>query len=147
MDGTTAFALPRAVSEANQIMVIYPFQGVFQPDLENRGTIIRWPPGLLHAGDALCWKFQLLPAEANVRKSISILAALLLCGASGLALAHNCPNEMKAIDARLSSKPALSPENSAKVTKLRADGEAYHKAGKHDEAMKSLLEAKKILGI
>ncbi|WP_455285169.1 hypothetical protein [Cupriavidus necator] len=90
---------------------------------------------------------KLLPAEANVRKSISILAALLLCGASGLALAHNCPNEMKAIDARLSSKPALSPENSAKVTKLRADGEAYHKAGKHDEAMKSLLEAKKILGI
>ncbi|WP_354685734.1 hypothetical protein [Cupriavidus necator] len=83
-----------------------------------------------------------------MRKSISILAALLLCGASGVALAHNCPNEMKAIDAKLSSgKPALSPEDSAKVNKLRADGEAFHKAGKHDEAMKSLLEAKKILGI
>jgi len=82
-----------------------------------------------------------------VRKSIPILAALVLCGASGMALAHNCPNEMKAIDARLSTKPALSPEDAAKVAKLRADGEAYHKAGKHDESMKSLLEAKKILGI
>ncbi|MEM5432047.1 hypothetical protein [Cupriavidus oxalaticus] len=82
-----------------------------------------------------------------MRKSIPILAALLLCGASGLALAHNCPNEMKTIDAKLRAKPALSPEDAAKVAKLRADGEAYHKAGKHDEAMKSLLEAKKILGI
>lgn len=82
-----------------------------------------------------------------MRKTLSILAAVLLTSISGLALAHNCPNEMKAIDAKLSTKPALSPEDTAKVTKLRADGEAYHKAGKHDEAMKSLLEAKKILGI
>lgn len=86
-------------------------------------------------------------SEVDVRKSVSILAALLLSGASGLALAHNCPNEMKAIDAKLSTKPALSPEDAAKVARLRADGEAYHKAGKHDDAMKSLGEAKKILGI
>ncbi len=85
--------------------------------------------------------------EAIVRKSVLVLMALLLAGAPGLALAHNCPNEMKAIDAKLSTRPALSPEDSAKVAKLRADGEAYHKAGKHDESMKSLLEAKKILGI
>ena len=82
-----------------------------------------------------------------MRKTLSILAAVLLTGASGLALAHNCPNEMKAIDAKLSTKPALSPEDAARVQKLRAEGEAYHKAGKHDESMKSLLEAKKILGI
>ncbi|EYS88303.1 signal peptide protein [Cupriavidus sp. SK-4] len=82
-----------------------------------------------------------------MRKSVLFLTALLLASAPGLALAHNCPNEMKAIDAKLSTKPALSPENSAKVAKLRADGETYHKAGKHDESMKSLLEAKKILGI
>lgn len=86
-------------------------------------------------------------AEAIVRKSVLLLTALLLCGASGLALAHNCPNEMKAIDAKMATKPALSPDDAAKVAKLRADGEAYHKAGKHDEAMKSLLDAKKILGI
>lgn len=86
-------------------------------------------------------------AEAIVRKFVLILTALLLGGAPGLALAHNCPNEMKAIDAKLSTKPALSSEDAAKVARLRADGEAYHKAGKHDEAMKSLLEAKKTLGI
>ena len=34
-----------------------------------------------------------------------------------------------------------------KVTKLRADGEAAHKAGKHDDSMKALGEAKKVLGI
>ncbi|CAG9163570.1 hypothetical protein [Cupriavidus pinatubonensis] len=82
-----------------------------------------------------------------MRKTLSILAAVLLTGISGLALAHNCPNEMKAIDAKLSTNPALSPEDAARVQKLRAEGEAYHKAGKHDESMKSLQEAKKILGI
>ncbi|WER46404.1 hypothetical protein CupriaWKF_02090 [Cupriavidus sp. WKF15] len=82
-----------------------------------------------------------------MRKTLSILTAILLAGASTLALAHNCPNEMKAIDAKLSTKPALSPQDAARVQKLRAEGEAYHKAGQHDEAMKSLLEAKKILGI
>lgn len=82
-----------------------------------------------------------------MRRYIPIAASLFLLGASGLALAHNCPNEMKAIDAKLATKPALSAEDAAKVTKLRADGEAYHKAGKHDESMKSLGEAKKILGI
>lgn len=71
-------------------------------------------------------------------------ALLLLCGA---AWAHNCPNEMKAIDAKLATKPALSAEAAAKVAQLRADGEALHKAGKHDESMKALGEAKKLLGL
>ena len=82
-----------------------------------------------------------------MRKSIPILAALVLCGASGLALAHNCPNEMKAIDAKLATKPTLSKDNMDKVTKLRASGEAHHKAGKHTESMKDLGDAKKLLGI
>lgn len=75
------------------------------------------------------------------------LMTIALISASSLALAHNCPNEMKAIDAKLATKPALSTENAAAVAKLRADGEAQHKAGKHDESMKSLGEAKKILGL
>jgi hypothetical protein len=74
-----------------------------------------------------------------------IAAALAL--ASGLALAHNCPNEMKAIDAKLASNPKLADADAAKVKQLRADGEAAHKAGKHDDSMKSLGEAKKMLGI
>ena len=75
-----------------------------------------------------------------------ILAAAALA-ASSLAMAHNCPNEMKAIDAKLASKPALAKDASEKVTKLRASGEAHHKAGKHAESMKDLGEAKKLLGI
>ena len=81
-----------------------------------------------------------------MRKLVSFLAsgALLFAGA---AWAHNCPNEMKAIDAKLSTKPALSKDVSDRVTKLRASGEAHHKAGKHAESMKDLDEAKKLLGI
>ena len=79
-----------------------------------------------------------------MRASLVFAAAALLAGS---AWAHNCPNEMKAIDARLAAKPSLSKENMDKVTKLRASGEAHHKAGKHAESMKDLGEAKKLLGI
>jgi hypothetical protein len=34
-----------------------------------------------------------------------------------------------------------------KVRQLRADGEKFHKEGKHDDSMKALGEAKKLLGI
>ena len=54
---------------------------------------------------------------------------------------------MKAIDAKLAMKPSLSAADASKVAQLRADGEVQHKAGKHDDAMKSLGEAKKILGL
>jgi hypothetical protein len=77
----------------------------------------------------------------------SILIATALALAAGTALAHNCPNEMKAIDAKLSMQPKLSDADAAKVKQLRADGEAAHKAGKHDDSMKALGEAKKILAI
>ena len=76
-----------------------------------------------------------------------LLTAAVLAASAGLALAHNCPNEMKAIDAKLATNPKLSDADMAKVKALRADGEAQHKAGKHDDSMKSLGEAKKILGI
>jgi len=76
-----------------------------------------------------------------------LLITLACASAAGLALAHNCPNEMKAIDAKLATNPQLSDADAAKVKKLRAEGEAAHKAGKHDESMKALGEAKKTLGI
>ncbi|MGV3570220.1 MAG: hypothetical protein ACO1PB_06435 [Ramlibacter sp.] len=79
-----------------------------------------------------------------MRNVIVLLAGAALAGA---AFAHNCPNEMKAIDAKLGTKPALSKDASEKVTKLRASGEAHHKAGRHDASMKDLAEAKKLLGI
>ncbi len=75
------------------------------------------------------------------------LILLSLAAACGVALAHNCPNEMKAIDAKLATNPKLADADAAKVKQLRADGEAAHKAGKHDDSMKALGDAKKLLGI
>lgn len=79
-----------------------------------------------------------------MRQTLVLLAGLVL---AGTASAHNCPNEMKAIDAKMSTKPALSKENADKVAALRASGEAHHKAGRHTESMKDLGDAKKILGL
>jgi hypothetical protein len=73
------------------------------------------------------------------------LVAVFALSAS-LAFAHNCPNEMKAIDAKMSSAK-LSDADMVKVKSLREEGEKFHKAGKHDESMKALGEAKKMLGI
>lgn len=75
------------------------------------------------------------------------LIPLALAFAAGAAFANSCPTEMKAIDAKLATSPKLSDADMAKVKKLRADGEAAHKAGKHDESMKALGEAKKLLGV
>jgi hypothetical protein len=54
---------------------------------------------------------------------------------------------MKAIDAALAKKPTLSAEQLADVKKYRAEGEALHKAGKHQESIDTLVKAEKILGI
>src|SRR3954469_25510973 len=83
--------------------------------------------------------------EPSMRKHL--LALVVGLSLAGAAWAHNCPNEMKAIDAKLSTKPSLSKETADEGAKLRADGEAFHKAGKHDESMAALGEAKKLLGI
>lgn len=82
-----------------------------------------------------------------MRATLAVIASLTLLAASPAALAHNCPNEMKAIDAKLASKPALSKDAADQVSKLRAEGETLHKAGKHTESMKALADAKKLLGI
>ena len=66
---------------------------------------------------------------------------------SGAALAFHCPVDMKKIDAALDKKPTLSAAQMAEVKKLRADGEAFHKAGKHQESVDTLAKAMKILGV
>ncbi|MGH8703041.1 MAG: hypothetical protein ACREVR_17945 [Burkholderiales bacterium] len=76
----------------------------------------------------------------------SILIASLFALTSGVAYAGSCPKHMKAIDAALSSAK-LSEAQMADVKKYRADGETFHKAGKHSEALESLAKAEKILGI
>ncbi len=77
----------------------------------------------------------------------TVLLAFALALAAGTAFAHGCPNEMKAIDAKLATNPKLAEADAAKVKQLRADGETAHKAGKHDDSMKALAEAKKLLAI
>jgi len=77
-------------------------------------------------------------------KALVIASALLWCS---VAFAHNCPAEMKAIDAKLSTNPSLSMPDMDKVKALRAEGEKMHKEGKHDESMKALGDAKKLLGL
>ena len=77
-------------------------------------------------------------------KRIALAATLALF--ASVAFAHNCPNEMKAIDAALPNAK-LSAAQKSEVTKLRADGEALHKAGKHSESMAALGKAKGILAI
>ena len=76
----------------------------------------------------------------------SIIVALALALTSGVAFANSCPKEMKAIDAALPSAK-LSDAQMAEVKKLRADGEQFHKDGKHGESMAALGKAKKMLGI
>jgi hypothetical protein len=72
--------------------------------------------------------------------------SLALAFAATAAIAHNCPNEWKAIDAAL-PKAKLDDKQMAEVKKLRAEGEKLHKDGKHSESMASLGKAKKILKI
>lgn len=79
-------------------------------------------------------------------KRIRILAASLLL-ASSAALAFHCPADMKKIDAALAKNPSLSAAQMSEVKKLRADGEAFHKNGKHQESVDTLAKAMKILGV
>ena len=75
------------------------------------------------------------------------IIAVMAMAASSLAFANSCPTHMKEIDAKLSSNPSVAAADMEKVKKLRADGEAFHKAGKHAESEKALGDAKKLLGI
>ncbi|MEK7820039.1 MAG: hypothetical protein AAB543_02915 [Pseudomonadota bacterium] len=73
-----------------------------------------------------------------------LLAALVAMALSAPAFASECPKHMKAIDEAMTKTPAKA---TAEVKKLRADGEAAHKAGKHADSMTKLGAAEKLLGI
>ena len=75
----------------------------------------------------------------------TLFAALMLVSAS--ALAFHCPADMKKIDEALAKNPKLSQAQLAEVKKQRADGEALHKAGKHQESVDVLGKAMKTLNI
>ncbi len=75
----------------------------------------------------------------------ALFSALLF--ASGSVFAFHCPVDMKKIDEALAKNPKLTAEQMAEVKKQRADGEAAHKAGKHQESVDILAKAMKTLGI
>ena len=76
-----------------------------------------------------------------------IVTAVALVLASSAAMAFHCPADMKKIDAALAANPKLSASDMADVKKYRADGEASHKAGKHQDSVDTLAKAMKLLGI
>lgn len=76
-----------------------------------------------------------------------VILAVALAFASTAAWAFHCPADMKKIDAALAKNPNLPADKLAEVKKLRAEGEALHKAGKHQESVDTLAKAMKILNI
>ena len=75
------------------------------------------------------------------------LAAVLAVAVTGPASANSCPKHMANIDRALAANPRLEPAKLAEARKLRADGEALHKQGKHAESEAALGQAEAILGI
>ena len=66
---------------------------------------------------------------------------------AGTALAFHCPADMKKIDDALAKNPTLTAAQMDEVKKYRAEGEALHKAGKHQESVDTLAKAMKILDV
>jgi hypothetical protein len=85
-----------------------------------------------------------ITARTFAARSAALIAGLLM---SGAALAFHCPADMKKIDEALAKNPKLSAEQLAEVKKQRAEGEALHKAGKHQESIDMLAKAMKTLGV
>jgi hypothetical protein len=81
-----------------------------------------------------------------MKKTTLFFAAILLAGSTA-AFANHCPADMKKIDAAMAASPPISAEQMDSVKKLRAEGEALHKEGKHQESIDKLGQAMAILGI
>jgi len=82
-----------------------------------------------------------LPAEAQTLRFIN--ADLI---SAGLANFHE--RYRKEVDSwALYDSSGMQPKMIDWSKALREEGEKFHKAGKHDESMKALGEAKKMLGI
>lgn len=76
-----------------------------------------------------------------------LAAAIATMLFAGTALAFHCPADMKKIDEALGKNPKLTEAQMKEVKQYRADGEALHKAGKHQESVDTLAKAMKILAI
>ena len=63
------------------------------------------------------------------------------------AFASGCPVMVKDIDAALAAGPSLSAAQIAEVKSLRDKGDALHGSGDHKDSVKTLQQAKEILGL
>ena len=75
-----------------------------------------------------------------------IVAVLALAFSAGSAFAFHCPKDMAKIDAAMKTAK-LSSSDKAKVQAYRKQGEALHKAGKHQQSVDTLAKAMAILHI
>jgi hypothetical protein len=78
---------------------------------------------------------------------LRMLVGAVAFAIAGGAFAFHCPADMAKIDAALAKNPKLSADKLAEVKKQRAEGEAFHKAGKHQEAVDVLAKAMKTLDV
>jgi hypothetical protein len=75
-----------------------------------------------------------------------LIVAATAFALTGPALANQCPALMQQVDAAMETT-TISEEDKAKVTELRASGEAAHEAGDHAKAEADLNEALAILAM
>ena len=78
-------------------------------------------------------------------RKLALFAAAFF--AAGSAMAFHCPADMKKIDEALAKQPQLSASQMDDVKKYRIEGEALHKAGKHQESVDTLAKAMQILKV
>lgn len=82
-----------------------------------------------------------------MKKALAYVVAITMTLASFSAMAMHCPDDMKRIDEELAANPPITDEQLATVKKLRAEGEALHKEGKHEDSVKVLAKAMEIMNI
>jgi hypothetical protein len=113
---------------------------------------MRYPAGLARTARIAILAARVLPGrgfqpsqETTMKSRIVLVAGVLLF--SGAALAFHCPADMKKIDEALAKNPKLTEAQMTEVKKQRVEGEALHKAGKHQESVDTLAKAMKTLGV
>ncbi len=75
------------------------------------------------------------------------IAVAVLIGMTSPAFAKHCPKDAKIINQAMREAFGLTKMQITEVIALRDKGMALHKDGKHEESIKALHAASKILGV
>ena len=80
-------------------------------------------------------------------RTSAILTALALTLATP-ALAGQCPQQMAALDQHIQQHGSmLKPDQLSRVKQLRTQAEAEHKAGRHEQSLQALRQARQAMGM